>query len=261
MLALSAAFTLASVVSITLFPPTSDASRMTPSGTPALALTRDMMEAFKLGGDADVVVRGKPAALADFAGNFKEEIASSDAVSHVSSTYAEQFRIEEDPLFIARMLLNLEPDAFDRLLHYTTPKGLGEVVAGWRRDRSRVPREALGGEPVLLQHFVADAVLEKSAPLWLTNRLMTSKDGEWLRIRVEGSRPAADVDFSAKAVADIEAALAREKSNTHNHDEFAVEDHTHDAEKQHVALHQRATPLLHMLKESLAENKDVTWTT
>ncbi|QRF57424.1 DUF1840 domain-containing protein [Variovorax sp. UC122_21] len=63
------------------------------------------------------------------------------------------------------------------------------------------------------------------------------------------------------AISAIEAALAREKANTHNHDEFAVEDHNHDAEKQHVALHQRATPLLHMLKESLAENKDVTWTT
>nr|HPM41194.1 MMPL family transporter [bacterium] len=221
-LAVSGALTLASVVSIRLFPPTSDASRMVPSGTPALALIRDMMEAFKLGGDADVVVRGKPAALTDFARNFKEEISSSKAISHVSSTYAEQFKIEEDPLFIARMLLNLEPDAFDRLLHYTTPKGLREVVSKWKGDRSRVPREALGGEPVLLQHFVADAVLEKSAPLWLTNRPMTSKDGEWLRIKIEGARPAADVDFSRKAVADIEVALARAMERTPGIEEAIV---------------------------------------
>jgi len=63
------------------------------------------------------------------------------------------------------------------------------------------------------------------------------------------------------AVAAIESALAREASNPHNHDDHVVEGHDHDAEKQHVGLHQRAAPLLHMLRDSLAEEKDVTWTT
>ena len=61
------------------------------------------------------------------------------------------------------------------------------------------------------------------------------------------------------AIAALEAALAREGSNRHNNDDFAVEGHDEAAEKQHVSLHQRAAPLLHMLKESLAEKKDVTW--
>ena len=65
------------------------------------------------------------------------------------------------------------------------------------------------------------------------------------------------------AIAALEAALAREntKPAAHNHDEHAVEGHDTDAEKQHVGLHQRAAPLLHMLKDSLAEKKDVTWKT
>lgn len=63
------------------------------------------------------------------------------------------------------------------------------------------------------------------------------------------------------AIEALNAALAQEGSNTHNHDNFAVEGHSNDAEKQHVGLHQRAAPLLHMLKDSLAESKDVTWTT
>jgi len=69
------------------------------------------------------------------------------------------------------------------------------------------------------------------------------------------------VDQIPVAIAALEAALAREKSNTHNNDNFAVEGHDEAAEKQHVSLHQRATPLLHMLKESMAEKKDVTWET
>jgi hypothetical protein len=63
------------------------------------------------------------------------------------------------------------------------------------------------------------------------------------------------------AIAALETAIAREGRNTHNHDDYAVEGHDNEAEKQHVGLHQRATPLLHMLKESQADNKDVTWGT
>jgi hypothetical protein len=63
------------------------------------------------------------------------------------------------------------------------------------------------------------------------------------------------------AIAALESAVARESGNVHNHDDHVVEGHDDDAEKQHVGLHQRAAPLLHMLKDSLAEQKDVTWTT
>jgi hypothetical protein len=63
------------------------------------------------------------------------------------------------------------------------------------------------------------------------------------------------------AIAALESALAREASNAHNNDDHVVEGHANDAEKQHVSLHQRAAPLLHMLRDSLAEEKDVTWGT
>lgn len=61
------------------------------------------------------------------------------------------------------------------------------------------------------------------------------------------------------AIAALEAAMAQERGNAHNNDNFAVEDHENDAEVQHIGLRQRAAPLLHMLKDSLADNKDVTW--
>ena len=63
------------------------------------------------------------------------------------------------------------------------------------------------------------------------------------------------------AISALEGALAREGANAHNHDDYAVEGHANDAEKQHVGLHQRAAPLLHMLRDSKADNKDVTWST
>jgi hypothetical protein len=61
------------------------------------------------------------------------------------------------------------------------------------------------------------------------------------------------------AISALEAAMAREGRNAHNADNYAVEGHDEDAEKQHVGLRQRGQPLLHMLKESLADGKDVTW--
>jgi len=63
------------------------------------------------------------------------------------------------------------------------------------------------------------------------------------------------------AISALEGALEREGRNSHNNDDYAVEGHAEDAEKHHVGLRQRAAPLLHMLKDSLAEKKDVTWTT
>jgi len=61
------------------------------------------------------------------------------------------------------------------------------------------------------------------------------------------------------AIAALEAAMANEGRNTHNADSYAVEGHDEDAEKQHIGLRQRAAPLLHMLKDSLADGKDVVW--
>ncbi|GAA4357062.1 DUF1840 domain-containing protein [Variovorax defluvii] len=69
------------------------------------------------------------------------------------------------------------------------------------------------------------------------------------------------VDQMPAAIAALEAAIAREGQNAHNYDDYAVEGHDENAEKQHVGLHQRAVPLLHMLKASLSDGKDVTWGT
>jgi hypothetical protein len=62
------------------------------------------------------------------------------------------------------------------------------------------------------------------------------------------------------AIGALEGAVKQDaSSNRHNHDAFATEDHADDAERVHVGLHQRAAPLIHMLKRSLAEGKDVVW--
>mgnify|MGYP003586241942 CR=1 FL=1 len=62
------------------------------------------------------------------------------------------------------------------------------------------------------------------------------------------------------AITALENAVKEDAAvNRHNHDAFAAEDHTDDAERIHVGLHQRAAPLIHMLKRALAEGKDVTW--
>ena len=68
------------------------------------------------------------------------------------------------------------------------------------------------------------------------------------------------VDQMAGAISSLEAAVAREaRDGKRNHDPNAVEDHDAEAEAQHVGLYQRATPLLNMLRESLAERKDIVW--
>ena len=67
------------------------------------------------------------------------------------------------------------------------------------------------------------------------------------------------VDQIPAAVAALEAAVRSEGANSHNHDTHAVEGHAEDAERQHVGLHQRASPLIHMLKDSQADGKDVVW--
>jgi hypothetical protein len=68
------------------------------------------------------------------------------------------------------------------------------------------------------------------------------------------------VDEMPAAIGALEGAVKQDaSSNRHNHDAFATEDHADDAERVHVGLHQRAAPLIHMLKRSLAEGKDVVW--
>lgn len=69
------------------------------------------------------------------------------------------------------------------------------------------------------------------------------------------------VEQMPAAISALESAIARESRNAHNYDDYAVEGHDNEAEKQHIGLHQRAVPLLHMLKESLADGKDATWET
>jgi len=61
------------------------------------------------------------------------------------------------------------------------------------------------------------------------------------------------------ALAALEAAVRNEAGNKHNHDALAVEGHAEEAERQHIGLHQRAAPIIHMLKDSQADGKDVIW--
>ena len=75
-----------------------------------------------------------------------------------------------------------------------------------------------------------------------------------------GAKGIITVDQIPAAISALETAVRSDSSqNQHNHDAFAVESHADDAERQHVGLHQRAAPLIDMLKRSLAENKDVVW--
>jgi len=62
------------------------------------------------------------------------------------------------------------------------------------------------------------------------------------------------------ALTALETAVRNDgQNNQHNHDAYAVESHADDAERQHVGLHQRALPLMDMLKRSQAAGKDVVW--
>ncbi|HPQ80432.1 MAG TPA: MMPL family transporter, partial [bacterium] len=206
--------TIFAVLSLLRTPFSSDATKVIPSDTPALELIKDMMESFKLGGEVDLAVRGRSSSLSRFAAAVKEELAGSKDVSEVVTTYAEQYRIGNDPLFIARMILNLPSDALDRLIRFTEPAALDKVVARWKKDRARVPREALEKEPVLLRQIVAEALLQRSAPFWLTDSLRKSKDGEWLHVTIRGKRPSADFEFSRRISAEVDDAVKRAQERT-----------------------------------------------
>jgi len=68
------------------------------------------------------------------------------------------------------------------------------------------------------------------------------------------------VDQMPAAISALQAASQREgEQGKHNHDSHAAEDHDADAELQHVGLHQRAAPLIKMMRESMAENRDIVW--
>jgi len=68
------------------------------------------------------------------------------------------------------------------------------------------------------------------------------------------------VDQIPGAISALEAAVKGEADqHRHNHDALAAENHDETAEREHVGLHQRAAPLLDMLKRSLDEGKDVVW--
>ena len=68
------------------------------------------------------------------------------------------------------------------------------------------------------------------------------------------------VDQMPAAVSALEAAVHREADqHRNNHDALASEGHDETAEREHIGLHQRAAPLIDMLKRSLAEGKDVVW--
>lgn len=68
------------------------------------------------------------------------------------------------------------------------------------------------------------------------------------------------VDQIPAAISALETAIHRELENgKHNHDAMAAENHDEVAEREHVGLHQRATPFLDMLKRSHAEGRDVVW--
>lgn len=68
------------------------------------------------------------------------------------------------------------------------------------------------------------------------------------------------VDQIPAAVTALETAVHREtEQHRHNHDARATEGHDEVAEREHVGLHQRAAPLLDMLKRSLSEGRDVVW--
>jgi hypothetical protein len=68
------------------------------------------------------------------------------------------------------------------------------------------------------------------------------------------------LDQIPAAVSALESAVRSDATqNNRNHDAFAVEAHAEGAEREHVGLHQRAAPLIDMLKRSQAEGKDVVW--
>ncbi len=75
-----------------------------------------------------------------------------------------------------------------------------------------------------------------------------------------GAKGIFTVEQIPAAISALESAIGNDAvQNHHNRDAFAAENHAEDAERQHVGLHQRAAPLIHMLKLAQAEGQDVVW--
>ena len=78
--------------------------------------------------------------------------------------------------------------------------------------------------------------------------------------KAAGSRGIFTVDQIPAALSALEAAVHGEaEQHRNNHDALASEGHDEIAEREHIGLHQRAAPLIDMLKRSLTEGKDVVW--
>lgn len=70
------------------------------------------------------------------------------------------------------------------------------------------------------------------------------------------------VDQMPAAIDALQAAIQREaERGKHNNDDHAAEDHDDAVESQHIGLHQRAAPLIKMMRESMAEQRDIVWGT
>lgn len=68
------------------------------------------------------------------------------------------------------------------------------------------------------------------------------------------------VDQMPAAISALQGAIQREAElGKHNHDEHAAENHEDAAEVQHIGLHQRAAPLIKMMRESMDERRDIVW--
>ncbi|MDP9901965.1 DUF1840 domain-containing protein [Variovorax ginsengisoli] len=78
--------------------------------------------------------------------------------------------------------------------------------------------------------------------------------------KAPGAQGVITVDQMPAALQALSAAMAREATaQHHNHDDHVAEKHDEAAEREHVSLHQRAAPLVDMLKRAGAEGKDITW--
>lgn len=68
------------------------------------------------------------------------------------------------------------------------------------------------------------------------------------------------VDQMPHAIAALSAAAERESEHGKpNEDENAAERHDGEAEMQPVGLRQRSAPLIKMMRESMAEQRDIVW--
>lgn len=205
---------LLSIFSLWHTPFFTDMTELLPATSSSIALTRELIDTFKLGNRTEIAAEGNLASLAPFARAVKEELAASPLVLCVITTYAEQYDVGNDPTSIARLIVNLPPMHVERIARYLTPEGMRDAIAAWQHEQYGMPEEVLRGDPLFLRTFVSDKILAKSAPLWFTNRLRTSNDRRWVHITVVGKESAADLAFSRAITQEVDGALDRARSRT-----------------------------------------------